>query len=75
MEYPLSITSLVETDAQGRQRRSAVTVVMAEADLGQFSEFGFPDVFFGKLVDVPPGQILKFKSAPGLEVMFRGSGY
>jgi hypothetical protein len=75
MEYPLSITSHVDTDAQGRKLRSPITSVLAEADLGQYSEFGFPDVFTGRLVDVPVEHILDFKFSPGVEVVFRGSGY
>ena len=75
MEYPLSITSIVETDREGRQIRSKVTHMMASADLGPFSEFGFPPFFFGKLVDVSEEQILYLKYAPGVDVVFRGSGY
>ncbi|WP_263386027.1 hypothetical protein [Granulicella arctica] len=75
MEYPLSITSIVETDHEGRQLRSKVTHVMATADLGPFASFGFPAFFFGKLVDVSEEQILYFKHAPGVDVIFRGGGY
>jgi hypothetical protein len=48
---------------------------MAEADLGQYSEFGFPNVFTGKLVDASEKNILNFKFLPEVEVVFRGSGY
>lgn len=75
MEYPLAITSVVETDKNGRDLRTPVTCVIAEAELGPFAEFGFPDVFFGKLVDVSEADILHFKQAPDVDVIFRGSGY
>jgi hypothetical protein len=75
MKYSLSITSLVEVDTQGRKLRSPVTSIMAEADLGQYSEFGFPNVFTGKLVDASEKNILNFKFLPEVEVVFRGSGY
>jgi len=74
MKYSLSITSLVEVDTQGRKLRSPVTSIMAEADLGQYSEFGFPNVFTGKLVDASEKNILNFKFLPEVEVVFRGSG-
>ena len=75
MKYSLSITSLVEIDAEGRKLRSSVTSVMAEADLGQYSEFGFPEVFTGKLIDVSEENILHFKFSLEVDVTFRGSGY
>jgi len=75
MKYSLSITSLVEVDTQGRKLRSPVTSVMAEADLGQYSKFGFPHVFTGNLVDTSEEKIFDFKFLPEVEVVFRGSGY
>jgi hypothetical protein len=75
MEYLLSITSLIDTDAQGRKLRSPVTSVLADADLGQYSKSGFPNVFTGKLADVSDEKILDFKFLPEVEVVFRGSGY
>jgi hypothetical protein len=48
---------------------------MVEAELGGFSESGFPSVFNGKLIDVPLEKILEFKFSPGVDVVFRGSGY
>ena len=75
MEYGLSITSLIETGAQGNQYRSALIPVKAEADLGQYSEFGWPDSFKGKLLGVTLEQVLQFKFDPGVEVGFRGKRY
>ncbi len=75
MEYDLSITTLIDTDSQGSQHRSAITPVKAEADLGQNSEFGWPDSFSGKLVGVTQEQLLRFKFGPGVEVAFRGKRY
>ncbi|MBB5060741.1 hypothetical protein HDF16_005477 [Granulicella aggregans] len=75
MEYPLSITSLIETQRDGKDLRSRVTHVMAETDLGPFTDFGTPTFFFGKLVDVTEEQILYFRYAPGVEVLFRGGRY
>ena len=74
-KYPLSINYLVEVDKRGRKLRSPVTSVMAEADLGQYSKSGFPNVFTGKLVDESDEKILDFKFLPEVEVVFRGSGY
>jgi len=74
-KYPLSINYLVEVDKRGRKLRSPVTSVMAEADLGQYSEFGFPAVFTGKFVEVSEEKILDFAFRPEVEVIFRGSGY
>lgn len=51
------------------------TEVKAEADLGRYSEFGFPDAFTGKLVDVPLEQMLNFKFLPDVQVVFRGTWY
>jgi hypothetical protein len=73
--YPLSIDSLVEIDAQGRKLRSPATSVLAETGLGQYSESGFPVVFAGRLIDVPFGKILDFKFLPEVEVGFRGARY
>jgi hypothetical protein len=73
--YPLSIDSLVEIDAQGRKLRSPTTSVLAEAGLDQYSESGFPVVFAGRLVDVPFEQILDFKFLPEVEVGFKGARY
>jgi len=75
VEYSLSVTSLIETDRDGKELRSPVTHVMAEADLGPFNDFGTPTFFFGKLVEVTEEQILYFKYAPGIEILFRGGRY
>jgi hypothetical protein len=75
MKYPLSINWVVDADAQGRLLRSKVNTVMAEANLGDYDEFGFPNSFSGKLVGLTLGQILHFKSAPGVEIGFRGAPY
>lgn len=75
MEFDLSITSLIDTDAQGNQQRSAIIPVKAEADLGQHSEFGWPDSFSGKLIGLTQEQLLHFKFDPGVEVVFRGKRY
>lgn len=74
MEYPLSISSFVETAQEG-ERRSPVTCVMAEADLGPFTDFGSPEFFFGRLVEVSHDIIQYLKNAPGVEVRFRGAAY
>ncbi len=74
MEYPLSISSLVETTRDG-ERRTAVTCVMAEADLGPHAEFGSPEFFFGRLAEVTPDTIQYLKHAPGVEVVFWGAAY
>jgi hypothetical protein len=73
MEFSLAITSLIETDAQGVDRRSGVTAVVAE--LGPDAGTGSPDFFFGELLHVPAGDILYFKFAPNVKVGFRGSEY
>ena len=73
MEYPLSISSLVETTREG-DRRTEVTCVMAEAELGPFADFGSPE-FFGRLVEVTGDAIEHFRQAPGVEVLFRGAVY
>jgi hypothetical protein len=75
MEYPLSINWVVDADAQGRLLRSKVNTVMAEANLGDYAEFGFPESFSGKLIGLTLEQILHFKSAPGVEIGFRGAPY
>lgn len=75
MEYLLSITSLIDTDAQGNQLRSRLIPVMAETDLGKDSEFGFPCSFSGRLVDITEEQFLYFKFDSGVEVNFRGMRY
>jgi hypothetical protein len=75
MQYLLSITSIIDTDAQGHELRSPITAAMAETDLGPFSRFGFPDSFGGKLVAVTPEQLLAFKFDSGVEVGFRGKRY
>ena len=75
MEYFLSVTHQVDTDAQGHKVRSPVTSVRVEADLDQYASSGFPDFFFGKLQEVTLGQIVHFKLAPGVEVIFRGKRY
>jgi hypothetical protein len=75
MQYPLTITSLVEVDREGRSVRSPLTCVMAEADLGPFADFGSPDVFFGRLVEVTGDELQYFRHAPGVEVLFRGTAY
>ncbi len=71
----LSMNNLVGIDPQGHKLRSRITEVWAEAELGQYAEFGFPDPFSGKLVNTPPEQILEFKSLPEVEVIFRGTWY
>jgi hypothetical protein len=75
MEHLLSITSLVDTDAQGNQLRSELTAIMAEADLGKHSERGNPDRISGKFIALTEEQFLHFKYDPGVEVGFRGMGY
>ncbi|HEY5174768.1 MAG TPA: hypothetical protein VII95_04295 [Terriglobales bacterium] len=75
MQYLLSITSLIDSDAQQYQRRSAITTIVAEADLGQYSERGFPESFGGKLVGVTPEQLLYVRFGAGIEVGFRGKRY
>lgn len=75
MEYLLSITSFVDSDTQDYQRRSAITTIVAEADLGQHSERGFPESFRGKFVGVTQEQLLYFKFGAGIEVGFRGKRY
>ncbi len=75
MEYPLSITSLIETTRDGGSLRSPLTCVMAEADLGPYASFGSPEFFFGKLVEVSENTIQYFKNAPEVEVLFRGARY
>jgi hypothetical protein len=75
MQYTLSVTHLVEVDQQGRKLRSRITEVLAEAELGQYEEFGFPDSFIGKLVNTSLEEILQFKSLPEVEVVFRGTWY
>ena len=75
MEYHLLITSLIETTKEGRELRSNITSVLAEAELGQQIYTGQPDLFFGRLLDASVEQILCFRFALGVEVIFRGSGY
>jgi hypothetical protein len=75
MEYLLSITSLIDSDAQHYQRRSAITAIVAEADLRQYSEHGFPESFSGELVGVTPEQLLYLRFGSGIEVGFRGKRY
>ena len=75
MECALTITSVIETDAKGCDRRSDATAVMAEAELGPFSFFGVPEFFFGKLVGASEQQILYFNFAPGVIAAFRGTAY
>ena len=74
MEYPLSISTLAEAP-QGGKRRNPLTCVMAEADLGPFADFGSPEFFFGRLVEVTGDEIEHFRKAPGVEVHFRGAAY
>lgn len=48
---------------------------MAEADLGPYSDFGSPEFFFGRLVEVTGDEIEHFRQAHGVEVHFRGTAY
>jgi hypothetical protein len=48
---------------------------MAEADLGPFADFGSPEFFFGRLVEVTGDEIEHFRQAPGVEVHFRAAAY
>ncbi|RXH53926.1 hypothetical protein [Granulicella sibirica] len=75
MEYHLLITSVIETTKEGRELRSNITSVLAEAELGQQLYTGQADLFFGQLLDASAEQILYFKFAPGVEVVFRGLRY
>lgn len=75
MQYPLSFTCLVEASHDGQQVRGRVAHVMADIDLGPYTDSGTPSFFFGKLVDVPGDQISYFTNAPGVEVFFRGGTY
>ncbi|MBB5061648.1 hypothetical protein HDF16_006384 [Granulicella aggregans] len=74
MEYPLSISTLNEAP-QGGKRRNPLTCVMAEADLGPYTDFGLPEFFFGRLVEVTGDEIERFRQPPGVEVLFRGGAY
>ncbi|WP_263377086.1 hypothetical protein [Granulicella aggregans] len=74
MEYPLSISSLAHP-SEGATRRNPLTCVTAEADLGPFADFGSPEFFFGRLVEVTGDEIEHFRKAPGVEVLFRGAAY
>ncbi len=74
MEYPLSISSLAHPP-KGATRRNPLTCVMAEADLGPFADFGSPEFFFGRLVEVTGDEIEHFRQAPGVEVHFRAAAY
>jgi len=67
MEFPLTITSIIEIDNQGVDRRSDATAVMAEADLGPLAAYGSPEFLFGRLLDASEQQIAYFKSAPGVK--------
>lgn len=73
MEYPLSISSLIETGREGRSLRSPLTCIMAEADLGPFADFGSPEFFFGHLV--ADDEIKHFRQASEVEDHFRGAAY
>ena len=48
---------------------------MAEADLGPYADYGSPEFFFGRLVEVTGDEIEHFRQAPGLDVMLRGAAY
>ncbi len=48
---------------------------MAEADLGPYADFGSPEFFFGRLVEVTGDEIEHFRQAPEVEVLFRGAAY
>jgi hypothetical protein len=74
MEYPLSISTLDEA-SQGAKRRNPLTCVLAEAELGPYADFGSPEFFFGRLVEVTGDEIEHFRQAPGVEVHFRGVTY
>jgi hypothetical protein len=74
VEYPLSISRLVETTREG-ERRTPVICVMAKAELGPFADFGSPEFFFGRLAEVSDDTIQYLKHAPGVEVVFRGAAY
>jgi len=71
MEFPLTITSVIEASDQ----RSPATAVMAEADLGTQAAYGSPEFFFGRLLDASDEQIASFKLAPGVRAGFRGHDY
>ena len=75
MQFPLIITSIIETDAHGIDRRSDATAVMAEADLGAQAAYGSPEFFFGKLLHMPEQQFAYLNFAPGVTARFRGSEY
>ena len=75
MEYPLSINWVVGVDAKGRQLRSKISAVLAEANLGQYAEIGSPQFFIGKLVGVAREQIARFASAENVKVGFRDRWY
>ena len=76
MECLLSITSVVDTDAQGRKLWGKIVHVTAEAELDQhYSEFGFTTSIDGKLIDASLEQILHFKFDPGVQVIFGGRNY
>ena len=75
MEFPLIITSLIETDNQGVTRRSDATAIMAEADLGSLSAYGSPKFFFGRLLHPSEQQIAYLNFAPDVTARFRGSEY
>jgi len=48
---------------------------MADADLGPYADFGPPDFFFGRLVEVSDNTIQYLKHTPGVEVVSRGAVY
>jgi hypothetical protein len=75
MEFPLTVTSIIETDNQGVDRRSDATAVMAESDLGPLSAYGSPEFFFGRLLDASDEQISYLRFAPGVRVGFRDHEY
>ena len=63
MEFPLTITSVIETDSQCVDRRSDATAIMAEADLGPLAAYGLPQFFFGRPLDATEPHIAYFKCA------------
>jgi len=81
MQHLFSVTTPLRLDRQGHQRRSAITVFLAEVDLGPSPQLAVPKTITGKLAPASSqrgltlAQFYQFKFKRGVEVGFEGRDY
>jgi len=75
MEYPLSITTVVETIPTGQEEeQSQTTYVMAEAELHS-PTLDFPPSYLASFSMYRRSRFSNSKKPPGWRVLFRGPDY